>query len=366
MAFTKIFTSLADRMLAVPLIGLDIADRAIKFAEFSRHASGIKMSTYGRIIIEEKIVENGDIKNPEALVLALTSLRLGGSIFHHRFAAVSLPEEKGFLRIIQVPRVKMEALENTVRWELEGNFPLPPEELYFDYEVVRPREMEPDHYDVLIIAFPRLIVDQYISVLKRAGYIPLALELESQAIARALADRVHPDDPKVFVDIGASRTSFVLVGGGSIILTSTIPLSGVSFHLAIQEALGVDLKEAEAIKQQVGLEENAYEGKVYRALKPLMDTLVNELEKHIDFYRDHLLHRHGIVGEVESIVCTGGDANLVGLDAYLARALKKPVLIGDSFSALKPVLGNYVPPISRKVSLQFTTAIGLAIREMNI
>jgi type IV pilus assembly protein PilM len=257
-------------------------------------------------------------------------------------------------------------LENTVRWELEGNIPLPPEEIYFDYEVVRPKVVEPDHYDVLVIAFPRTIVDQYVSVLKAAGLVPLALESESQSIARALADRTHPDESRIFIDIGASRTSFVLVGGGSMVLTSTVPLSGTSFHAAIAEALHVSPEEAETIKKEVGLDPNLREGKVYQVLKPLVDTLVEEIAKHIDFYRAHLLHHHNAIGDVESIVFTGGDANLIGLDAYIARLLKRPVLIGDSFTALKPVLGDYIPPISRKSALQFTTAIGLAIREMNI
>ncbi|MBI2054928.1 MAG: type IV pilus assembly protein PilM [Candidatus Sungbacteria bacterium] len=366
MLFAPVRT-LAKRLLSVPIVGLDISDRTVKFIRFSRHRLRVKVESYGSVAIEEGVVVGGEIKKPEILVPQLAALKLqSGGIFRGRFVVASLPEEKSFLRIIQVPRVKVEKLQNAVRWELEGNIPIAPEEIYFDYEAVPSLDEKPDHFDVLTIAFPRTIVDTYVSVLRQAGFIPLALELESQSIARALVDRKDLSTPRVFVDIGASRTSFVLVGGGTIILTSTIQLSGVEFNKAIMRALNVSYEEAEEIKKKDGLREDVNGGKVAVVLKPFLETLSDEIEKQIEFYRDHLSEHHGTSRDIESIVLTGGDSSLIGLDAYLARALKKPVLMANSFASLGTAFGDYMPPITQKDAMQFTTAIGLALRDMDI
>lgn len=364
MIFANALNRLAERMLHVPLIGLDISDRSIKFIQFSGSHNDVKIETFGSTELSEGIVVDGEVKNPELLAGALASLKVKGSgVFRDRFVAASLPEEKSFLRVIRVPRVKMEQLENTVRWGLEENIPLSLEEVYFDYEVVR--QGEPDHIDVLTVAFPRAIVDSYANALRAGNFTPLALELESQSLARSLIDRQHPGDSRVLVDIGASRTSFVLIAEGTIALTSTMRLSGRDITKAIADAFGLRHDEAEKIKFEAGLRDDLYEGQVKKVLQPFMDTLVREIEKHMEFYRDHMSVRHGASTEIDSVVLTGGDANLIGLDAHLARALRKPVLVGDPFSGLKPLFGNYLPSIPRREALQFATAIGLGMRDMN-
>lgn len=367
MRFTRLADSFVDAIVSIPLVGIDISDRNIKFVQFAQTHGGLVVSSFGKVEMSPGIVENGEIIDEVKLVQSLRGISVReGRLFRNRFAAVSLPEEKSFLRIIRVPRVKMEMLANTVRWELEGNIPLAAEDIYYDYEVVASGTSDLDHTDVLTVAFPRQTVEAYVAVLEKAGFIPMALELESQSLARALIDRDDPQSARVFVDIGASRTSFVLVGGGSIIFTSTIPLSGKEMNSVIGQALGVSLDEAEAAKHEAGLRQGLYENKVSGALRPLLDGLAREIEKHIDFYRDHLSHRHSSAPDVEMIVLTGGDASLIGIEAYLSRSIKKPVVVGDSFAAIRARSASYIPPLSRKEALQYTTAIGLAMREFDI
>lgn len=355
---------MTERILHVPLIGLDISDRSIKFIQFSGGRDAVRIETFGSAALQEGVVVDGEVKDPEQLAGALASLKVKGSgIFRDRFVAASLPEEKSFLRVIRIPRVKLEQLENSVRWGLEENIPMPLEEVYFDYEVVR--QGEPDHIDVLTVAFPRAIVDSYTDALRAGNFTPIALELESQSLARALVDRQHPYYSRVLVDIGASRTSFALIAEGTIALTSTIRLSGRDFTKAIADTFGLSHDEAEKIKLEAGLREDLYEGQVKTVLQPFMETLVKEMEKHMEFYRDHMSVRHGAPMDIDSVVLTGGDGNLIGLDAYLAKSLRKPVLVGDPFSGLKPFFGNYIPSIPRQEALQFTTAVGLGMREMH-
>lgn len=367
MILTKTLAKLANRVITAPAIGIDISDRTVKFIQFAEKDSRLEVSDYGGALMERNIVADGEIKKPRALIDALCGLRIAGSgLWRDRFVVASLPEEKSFLRIIKVPRVKLDEVENKIRWELEGNIPLPPEDVYFDYEIMPGGEALADHFDVLTAACPKTIVESYVEVLRGAGMIPLALEVEAQSLARALIDRANPKDSRIIVDIGASRTSFVLISKGNIALTSTIALSGAGFHKLIGATLGVSLEEAEKIKQRVGLRRDLYEGKVGDALKPVLTELIREIEKHIEYYSSRISGLHENPKDISAIVLTGGEATLIGLDAFLAKALRKPVLIGDAFQAIRARRPGYIPPLSRRESLQFTTAAGLAMRSIEI
>jgi len=356
-----------DGILRPPFLGIDISDLTIKFAKISKDTAGINkiIDYFGEIKIEKGLVSEGEIKKEKELIDVLkNNLKDShGKRVLEKFVVASLPEEKSFVRIIQLPKLKPTELSSAVRWELEANIPLPVDQVYFDYEVINSPEIPQDHTDVLITAFPRLIVDSYISVIRGASHYPLAIELESQAISRAVITKDLVNDAVIIVDIGMTRTSFIIYGSGSIILTISITLGGQDFNRAVAEKLGVPLEEAEKIKKEFGLDKNYKNGVMIEALIPLLPTLVEEIRKQIWFYKDHAEHRHGGSKDVSKIILVGGDANLIGLEKFLSISLKKPVVTADPFVNIYGNSYKTVPPIPKTASLKYTTAIGLALRE---
>jgi Tfp pilus assembly PilM family ATPase len=93
-----------------------------------------------------------------------------------------------------------------------------------------------------------------------------------------------------------------------------------------------------------------------------LGRLADELRRVIAYYRDHTSHIHGASAVIGSILLSGGDANLYGLDTFFASQIKIPVQIADPFSAIRERLEYVVPSIPRNQALAFTAAIGLAMR----
>src|SRR3989344_4887165 len=345
-----------DGIMHPPFLGLDISDLTIKFAKISKDTAGInkKVDYFGEIKIEKGIISEGEIKKEEELIDILkNNLKdLRNKKISEKFVVASLPEEKSFVRIIQLPKLKPAEIHTAVRWELEANIPLPVDQVYFDYEVIDYPEIPQDHTDVLITAFPRLIVDSYISVIRKAGYYPLAIELESQAISRAIIASDLIKDAVIVVDLGMTRTSFIIYGGGSIVLTISITLGGQDFNRVVAERLGVPLEEGEKIKKEYGLDESYQDGVMVEALIPLLTAMVEEVRKQIWFYRDHAEHRHGGPKDISKIILVGGDANLIGLEKFLSISLKKPVFIADLFANIYGNSYKTVPPIPKNASLK--------------
>lgn len=362
----KLLDHFISSIVSPPAFGLDISDYTVKFVKFSRNFTGeLAMEAFGEITIPESIVVGGEIKKEEELAEILrNNLVTGeGKHFSERFVAATLPEEKGFVHVIQLPRMKPEEAGKAARWEIEGIVPLPPEELSFDYAILPPTKDSLDHIDLLVTAFPRTIVAGYIRVLELAGFSPVSLELESQAISRSLWS--GEKEALIFVDLGATRTSVMTVVGGSLIFTRSISVGGKDFERAISERLGVSKEEARKIKIEIGLDKDYKDGAVYEMLLPLVSVLADELKKHISFYREHSQHRHGMPEDIARVVLSGGDANLTNLANYLSMIVKKEVKIGSPLSRL--FLGkHFAPPFSKNESLKYTTAIGAALRGIAI
>ncbi len=357
------FQALSRKIFEPPAFGLDISDITVKFCRITSRGSIQAVEYYGEVEIPEGIVVGGEIKRADALELTLRDqLKLAaGRPVRERYCVASLPEEKSFVRVIELPRIQPEDVAHAVRWEVEGVIPLPLGQIFYDFAVLPPPPASADHQDVLITAFPKAIVESYHAVLRRAGLIPLALELESQAISRAVATEGVAEHPVIIIDMGATRTSFIIVAGGSLIFTKSVTVGGRDLETAIAKSLGVDIAAARRIKIEAGLNKNFRGGAVFSALQPILSTFVSELQEQFAFYRSHPRQKHAEYGDIAAIYLCGGDANLIGLEKYLATAIKKPVKLVEPFAKLALPPGT-IPPIARPHALKYTTAIGLALR----
>lgn len=353
-----------DPYVRIPLAGMDISDETIKFIKFSRRRK-LALEFFDELVLPKGLIVSGEIKDEGGLAAAIAEWRKTlGRKLKTPFVSASLPEEKSFIRMIQMPKVKREELGRAIRWEIEANIPLAPEDLIYDYEIIEPFEEYYDHFDVMITAFPRGVVESYVRVLKSAGFIPVALELESQAIVRGAIRNLRSQEAKIIVDMGRTRTSLILFTGSAIIYTKTVPLGGKTLEENIIKNLGVKSAEADQLKKSVGLNKKERGGAVFDALLPAVSALAGELQRTVLYYQDHATHGHGASPKVKEILLVGGDAHLIGLPTYLSADLKVPVRLGDPWETLREGLPVPILPIPHRELLPFSTAVGLALRDL--
>ncbi len=347
-------------LVRIPIAGMDISDLSVKYVKLAQGNERI-FDVWGETSVPEGLIQDGEVKDEEKLRSFFASFaRREGRRLTSSFLAISLPEEKSFLRLIQIPKVKREDAANAIRWEIEENVPLKLEELYYDYEIAPERE-ESDHLDVVLTAFPREAVDAYVRALTGAGLRLAALELESRAIARASARDLEGERARLVADLGHLRTGIAIFAGSSLIFTTTVKIGGGVFEKNIAEGLGVSMDAARDIKKKVGLDPRAEGGKIFSAYAPALSALVTEFKRALEYYRDHASHSHGMSPVVEEALLLGGDANLDGLDTYLSSALKIPVRKIYPYAAISTGDSRIIPPIPKNQLLAFTIAIGLAL-----
>lgn len=341
--------------------GLDLSDLSLKVVQLKRKKEGLSLVNFIKEDIPAGLVQGGEIKKEKELVAILKKAfkKVKKEPFQGNQVVCNLPEEKVFIRVIQMPRMKEEELNQAVKWEAEAHIPLGLDEVYLDWQIIKSLVNHLDHEDVLVAATPRSLVDSYLSFLKKGGLKPIALEPESVAVVRSL---IKPNDvkPTIIVDLGASGTNFVMFSALAIRFTSHISISGQLFNQAIMKYLKVDEKQANQLKIKVGLDKTKEKGEVYQALEPLVEELAKKIEEYIAFYREHDSQIRGADEVIKRILLCGGDSLLINLPSFLNQRLNLPVELGNPFINI----GKF--SLSQKEALAWATALGLALRSCNL
>ena len=319
--------------LSKEIYGLEITDTHVRAMRLARRHGGLSASAAGCLALEKGIVENGEIKNETDLAAAVKELAAQSAAKKKgkRYAVVSLPENKAFLQVIQMPRLNDDELRAAVVFESENHIPLPLEKVYLDFEVVPSKIFSQHRCEVAVAALPKDIVDSRVRVCDAAGWLPIAMELESQSAARSARAGRDFELPAVIIKIGDAQSSIIFCARNSIRAVFSTPVSNNYFLEKIALALGVDAERAEILKadwgidnfQRFGSSPNADEEEKKRIFEVLVPGLVDfaqQIRKYIHYYQTH--EKFGAGEEsFEKILICGIGSNLKGLDEFLSLKL---------------------------------------------
>ncbi|MFA6301374.1 MAG: pilus assembly protein PilM [Candidatus Paceibacterota bacterium] len=341
------------RFLAAPSFGLDISDESLKFVELVMTKNGIRVKRYGERKILPGIIESGKIINPGKLKEILVSMRKEEGV---KFVRVSLPEEQVYLFMLRLEKVGLKSIREGIELVLEENIPIAVEEAVFDFSILKEDEQG---VEVQVVAAPRAVVENYLSVFRDSFMSVQSLELEAQAVARAV---IKKDDMETYmiVDFGKTRTGIAILSRGAVAFTSTLNVGGNLLDKMIQKNFGANVEDADKMKKQFGLQRNAENKEIFAVLLNSVSVLRDEIAKDLLYWNTH----KGKEGEshptVKKIILCGGDANLLGLSEYLAISLKNKVEMANVWINIAET-EKYIPEISFGQSLTYATAFGLAL-----
>ncbi len=332
--------------------GLDISDLCLRIAKLKKRGKFFRLVSWGEVKLKPGIIEQGEIKDEDALagIIKQALTKVKGERIKTKYVVACLPEKKAFLQVIQMPKMEQDELKTAVPFEAENYIPLSVEKVYLDFQII-PSPDKLDLFDILIAALPKETVNPYVSCLKKTGLIPSALEVESQSITRAVIKKGLSPFPLLIIDFGRSTTSFIVFSEYSLRLTSSIPVSSQKLTETISKTLKVSLNKAENLKLKYGLKHK----KALKAITPLLDDLIKQAKKCIDYYQTHN-------GATDKVLLCGKGANLKGLTDFVSSELKIPVELANPWVNILSSPLKEVPGLSFKESLGYTTALGLALR----
>jgi type IV pilus assembly protein PilM len=338
-----------------PLIGIDIGFDTLKLVLIKRKGSRGELLAFNFLPIPKMSLFRADPRDKQIIAEAIKQACASAkpSPIRTKLTATALPESKVFTKVIQIPKMNEDELEEAIPYEASRHVPLPAKESIMDWQVVG--TSAPGTLDVLIVATPKNMVQNYVDVLSAAGLELIAIETKPIAESRALIkNEAHP---VLFVDIGAEATSISVIDQKVIKFTYTIPHGGYSFTKAIMQAMAIPEIEAEKVKKQIGLLQDAQlKNQVFTALEPLLKDIISELSNAAKYYESRSRPTRKIV---EIRLC-GGGANTPGIVQYIQKATEIRTSLANPFVNL---YGSALSQIPQPEALRYSAAIGLGLRQ---
>lgn len=344
--------------LMMPALCLDISDRSVKYIELQKKNGIIFVRQFGLFVLQEGIIEKGEIKQKDKLVEFLKSAK---KKLRREYIIASLPEEKVFLSKIKFPIMDEDKIREALTFQIEEYVPLSADEAIFDYEIIRKTQHKnDDHLHLNLAVFPKLFVENYRDAFVESGFTPMAFEMETQAFARAIVPKEETDNVMV-VDFGRTRTTFAIVSEGKAQFAVTVATAGDEIEKAIVNNLGVEKSQVEKIKREKGFIKKKSGEKLFESIKPILLTIKDEAAKHINYWLSHYEGDQD-KAKISKILLCGGESTLVGLAEFLSYELKMKVELGNPWVNVAS-FDDYIPEIEAKDSLAYATVIGLALRQ---
>ena len=303
-----------------PLFGLDIGHATLKAIQIAKPAG--QPSTivgYGTSAFAPEAIQNGEIVKPELVAQAMHQLfekNLQGKIDSRRVAC-ALPTSRTFSRPMKLPPMDHHDIVEAVNLEAEQYIPIPPGNLYIDYEISR---QDAQGIELLLMATPKKIVDSYLELLQSLELEPVAFEPSISAAARLLNIAGASQEPSILVDIGAVTTD-IAIFDKTLLVASTVNGGGDSVTEAIAKALRQSPAQAAELKDKYGIAYSPKQQRIVDAVKPQLETLVREIQKSVRYYSQQASSSGQ---KITRVVSLGGGAVMPGLDHYLSKELRLP------------------------------------------
>lgn len=164
-------------------VTVNIEERSLRLLT----VKGGQVQKWGQVPLKPRLVENGLIRDPEQVGLAIESL----------FREQKAPK-KGVVtsltviglgstsHIFDLPKMRPGLLEDAVSREARRVMPVPVEELYLSHQVIGETG---DMQQVYVLGAPRDLVDAHINTFQMAGVQLKSMDLKPLALVRAVNQR---------------------------------------------------------------------------------------------------------------------------------------------------------------------------------
>ncbi len=334
-------------------VGFDVSDQSIKFVELAERSYGLDVIRHGAISIPQGVIISGKIQDTVRFTDILQTFQKKERVSRVR---VSLPEEQVYLFEISIPKVEPKEIPGTIELSLEEHIPIKASEAVFDYSLIRETET---NFDLQVAALPVGVAESYVSVFRDAGLDPISLELEAQAVARAVTQRGEKVTVLV-IDFGETRTGISIVENGLVRFTTTLEIGGYAITKTIEKMCQCNFADAERMKRTIGLSRKPEHEELFSTLLQSIAVLRDEVNKHYLYWHTHKDELGGEHQKIASITLVGGNANMPGLQEYLAASLKTKVTIANPWINITDPHVR-IPSIESTDALSYATALGLAL-----
>jgi type IV pilus assembly protein PilM len=343
-------------------LGVDIGTAGAKLVQLKEEGGRAKLHTYA--FFDRTLKETGEslLDMQDFGVAALKEMIKKSKCTATR-AIASLPISSVFMSVLSVPRMNEKDQRGAIEVQARKIIPIPLEEMILDVKNItspdeekKPKDEKSKYIKVLLTAAPKKLVAKYMAMLKGAGFEVASIEPEAFSLVRSLVGK--DKSTLMIIDIGALRTSVMVVSEGIPYLTRSIDVGGIKFTKAAAASLGVSEEEAEMMKADLRADASLAPGSIAKVFEAPAMQIVNEILFSLKLFSG-LEEAKGKT--IDKIILTGGGSLLPNLDAFISAKVNLRVFRGDPWARI--LYPDAARPALDEIGSRFSVAVGLAMRE---
>lgn len=343
-----------------PFFGLNIGKDKLKIAEvelISEDKAKLKYisSHQSSVALVSNESEEGEMQLANEIIKCVKS-----SGTNTKNCVISLSELSVYSRLLTLPKMKEEELEEAVHYALKPLIPVPIEGVNISFlEVDEVKTQFGQMINIYSVAAPKLLVDRYVRILAKAGLNLLAIETESLSIARMIffTNKIPQGKNVLIMDVGAENTNIIIARNSVVIFSQSISTGSNAMTKVIASDFGIDQNEANKYKIAYGLDPSAGEGKIAKSIEPVAQIIVSEASRTLSYLREK------IGGDsVSSVFLTGGGSGLKGFDKFCKDKLGLETVIVNPLNNLE-IDSKLAGLVQSMETRGFNVAIGQALKQ---
>jgi len=336
------------------VFGLDIGSSSIKLIQFKDIASKTpKLFKVGSIETPAGTYGNADEASKKKLSDAIKELvdQVGPDT---KDVVSAVSERDVFSTKIRFSFDDEKNLNESAYWAISRVMPVPIDTVKYGYLPITMIEQNgKKEMEALVISVEKKISDQYADIISMAGLTPYALETEGVALVRSIARNLPTQNTQgsLIIDIGSTSTGICIVRGQNIVYSTSVQSGSEVITRSIAQAFMLDVVQAEEYKKTYGLNEKFFEGKIANVIKPILDTVLMDVNRAMQFFKQEYPDT-----SITSIKLLGDSSAMPNLISYITKYLGVAAEIAD------PLFGINTNKLEVANKQAFAVAIGLALK----
>ncbi len=334
-------------------VGLDIGSSHVKVVEVERKGAEARLVNFGVAPLGPEAIVDGEIMDRQMVVETIQNLFEERGIRRKR-VTTGVHGRGVIVKKIVMERLSEEDAAEAIHWEAEQHVPYDINDVALDFEILGV-DVGPDRMQVLLVAARRDLVLTHAEIVREAGLVPEAIDVNcfaAQTAAELNLD-LHPEEVVAVLDIGAEITNVNVFRDGIPLYTQDVSIGGNRLVESMQKRLQINRDEALTILEQ------GEESSTGPLLGEFSDGLLQALQKSLTYLRSS-----EEIEKLDRILLSGGCARLPGLIDALRSGQEAEVEILDPTRRLARAPDAAVAEEElEKVGPQLAVGIGLALRK---
>jgi type IV pilus assembly protein PilM len=342
------------------IVGLDIGSKTIKAAEIVESKKGFTLSKFGMSDIAPGLIEDGAVKDPEAVADTLKTLFKTYGIRNGN-VALSIGGYSVIVKKISVPTATEDQLQDTIHFEAEQYIPFDINDVNLDFQILGENENNPNQMNVLLVAAKKEMVNDYVSLVELAGLEPKIIDVDAFALQNVFELNYESTSGEnvALIDIGASKTSLNILKGKNSVFMRDVSLGCGQINQKIASLIDCSMEQAESIKFGGG-SDNISPEDLSDIISSVVADWCTEIRRALDFFYSTYPD-----DKIKKIVLSGGGGNIQELRQLLAVETSAEVSTINPFQRFNIDSNKFDTDYLKRIAPQASICMGLATRKLD-